>query len=342
MSPSKNSTPRRLLWSDEMAEVLRLPASPQSIDASIEHLWKGLSQLQYRQFSAARDSLTRAVSSGCDHPRIREWINRCGPAMATTQSKPIPSSNGDLLSRIQRAGLWSPGKPLRLHLGCGQWRFDGYVNIDYPPSEHTTISKLGADIHADITTLRFPDGTVDEIRLHHVFEHFNRVTALALLIRWQRWLKVGGVLCIETPDLIGSARTLLSDAAWKTKMAVVRHLAGDQAAKWAYHVDHWFAQRFERTLAALGFGSVQKEEKSWSQEPYLSNVIVTAHKTQDRTIESQLSAAGELLTESMVSPKEQPTWEIWMRELRGLFADNRDSHERMRDECNRGVCDNSE
>lgn len=322
---TEEPNPRRLLWSDEMADILKIPSSFPAIDASIEGIWKGLSQYQYRMFSAARMSLVRAVSSGCDHPHIRQWIDRCGPVMATIVSKPTPSPDGDLLSRIHRAGLWSPGKPLRLHLGCGQWRFEGYVNIDYPPSEHTTISKLGADIHADITTLRFPDGSVDEIRLHHVFEHFSRVTALALLIRWQRWLKVGGTLCIETPDLIGSARTLLSNAAWKTKMAVVRHLAGDQAAKWAYHVDHWFAERFERTLGRLGFGSIQKEEKSWSQEPYLSNVIVTAHKTQDRTIESQLSAAGELLTESMVSPKEKPTWDIWMRELHGLFADNKDS-----------------
>ncbi len=326
---TEEPNPRRLLWSDEVADILKIPSSLKSIDATIEPIWKGLSQYQYRLFSDARENLMRAVASGCDHPRIREWIDRCGPAVAAAPSKPTPSLNSDLLSRIQRAGLWLPGKPLRLHLGCGQSRFDGYVNIDYPPSEHTTFRQLGADIHADITQLHFPDGSVDEIRLHHVFEHFNRVTALALLICWQRWLKVGGALCIETPDLIGSARTLLSDAAWKTKMAVVRHLAGDQAARWAYHVDHWFAERFERTLGRLGFGAIQKEEKSWSQEPYLSNVIVMAHKNQDRTIESQISAAGELLTESMVSPKERPTWEIWMRELRGLFADNKDSMERI-------------
>ncbi len=316
-------SPRRLLWSEEMAEVLRLPASMRLIDPSLEFLWKGLSQVQYRQFSDARSSLMRVISSGCEHPLVRQWINRCDPALASPPSRPAQTSDGDLLSRIQRAGLWSPSTPLRVHLGCGQWRFDGYVNIDYPPSEHTTISKLGADIHADITTLRFPDGTVDEIRLHHIFEHFNRVTALALLIRWHRWLKVGGVLCIETPDLIGSARTLLSNAAWKTKMAVVRHLAGDQAARWAYHVDHWFAERFERTLTALGFGGMQKDEKSWSQEPYLSNVIVTAHKTEERTVDTQFSAAGQLLAESMISPKERPTWEIWMRELQTLLADNR-------------------
>ncbi|NLH15524.1 MAG: glycosyltransferase [Phycisphaerae bacterium] len=320
---TEEPTPRRLLWSDEMADILQIPAFMRTPDASIEHLWKGLAQIQYRQGNAARDSLMRAVSGGCDHPLIRKWIDRCGPPLPVAPSKPAVWPDGELLSRIQRAGLWSPGKPLRLHLGCGQWKFDGYVNIDYPPSEHTTIPKLGADIHADITTLRFPDRTVDEIRLHHVFEHFNRVTALALLIRWHQWLRVGGVLCIETPDLIGSARTLLSNAAWKTKMAVVRHLAGDQAAKWAYHVDHWFAERFQRTLSALGFGGLHKEEKSWSQEPFLSNVIVTAHKTEERTVDTQFSAAGQLLAESMVSPKERPTWDIWMRELQTLLADNR-------------------
>jgi predicted SAM-dependent methyltransferase len=165
-------------------------------------------------------------------------------------------ANCNCLSQFRGAGLWDEGWPLRLHLGCGEQYFDGYINIDYPPSEHN-IMQVKADVFANLLELDFPPASVDEIRLHHVFEHFSRVTALAMLIRWHIWLKFGGRLHIETPDIMGSAKTLLSNAPLKTKMGVVRHLAGDQAAAWAYHIDHWFPERFEHTLQRLGFDLVQ-------------------------------------------------------------------------------------
>ncbi len=316
---TEEPNPRRLLWSETIADVLKFPASLSQINAAMEYVWKGLSQYQYRMFSAAQDNFRIAAAMGCDHPKIQDWILRCDPKSPTVSSS---NPSGDFFTRIRNAGLWSPGRPLRLHLGCGQWHFDGYINIDYPPSEHTTVQKLGADIHADITRLHLPPGTVDEIRLHHVFEHFNRVTALALLIRWNRWLKMGGILHIETPDLIGSAQTLLSDAPLKTKMAVVRHLAGDQAAPWAYHVDHWFADRFTHTLQSLGFGSIRTTHNTWPHEPYLSNVSVMAQKATEESIANQLHTADELLSESMVSPKEKPMLEIWTSELRRFLADD--------------------
>ncbi|GAG09543.1 unnamed protein product, partial [marine sediment metagenome] len=200
------------------------------------------------------------------------------------------TSETDVLSQLISARLWSEGKPLRLHLGCGKWHFDGYINIDYPPKEHNVVTHLGADLYADITKLNFPAHSVDEIRLHHVFEHFDRVTALGLLIKWHEWLKTGGTLRIETPDLIGSAKTLLSDASLKTKIGVVRHLAGDQADKWAFHTDHWFAERFEHTLTQLGFGPVRVRTSSWPHEPYLSNVQVEAAKQVHLTRQQLLAA----------------------------------------------------
>ena len=224
----------------------------------------------------------------------------------------------DVLAQLTSAGLWSEGRPLRLHLGCGKWHFDGYINIDYPPENHNVVTNLGADLYADITDLNFPPQTVDEIRLHHVFEHFDRATALGLLIKWHEWLKVGGKLCIETPDLIGSAKTLLSNASLKTKMGVVRHLAGDQADKWAFHTDHWFAERFEHTLSQLGFGPAQTRTSSWSKEPYLSNVHVQAAKQLHLAREQLLAACDELLLDSLVDDvsNELAKHKIWMHQIR--------------------------
>lgn len=228
----------------------------------------------------------------------------------------------DILSQLRASRLWHYGQPLRIHLGCGGKHLDGYINIDYPPSMHTTtFVTVMADIFADVRVLNFPGGSADEIRLHHVFEHFGRVTALAMLIKWHSWLKIGGKLHIETPDLIGSAKTLLmSNASWKSKMGTVRHLAGDQAASWAYHVDHWFPERFKRTLGSLGFNPVDTRTWSWQHEPYLSNVEVVAVKARNVPIEEQLPCAEGILGESTVAVTERPLLEIWMKQMHAVLC----------------------
>jgi hypothetical protein len=237
---------------------------------------------------------------------------------ATVLPSPPDLLPGDTLQALRGLGLASADRPLRLHLGCGEQRLDGYVNIDHPPDAHN-LMQVRADFEADLTQLAFPLESVDEIRLHHVFEHFPRVVALALLIRWQRWLKPGGRLRIETPDLDGSARVIASDAPLAHKLAAVRHLAGDQAAPWAYHVDLWFPERFRRTLGRLGFGEVQIETSRWAQPPHLANVDVTAVKRTTRTPGEQLAAADELLWDAIVAPVERPTWEIWRAQLRRVL-----------------------
>jgi predicted SAM-dependent methyltransferase len=65
----------------------------------------------------------------------------------------------------------------KLHLGCGQRHLEGYINIDFPASEHSVQDKSVADIQADITQLSYPASSIDEVRLHHVFEHFPRPVA---------------------------------------------------------------------------------------------------------------------------------------------------------------------
>ncbi len=209
--------------------------------------------------------------------------------------------------------------PIRLHLGCGEEYFEGYINIDYPPEDHN-VMEIKADYYADITKLNFPDNSVDEIRLHHVFEHFPRVTALALLIRWQKWLKIGGQLYIETPDFEGSIKTFLSNPKWTVKTGIIRHLTGDQSAFWGYHIEQWFPERFERTLSRLGFTNIQTKSVSWSQEPFLSNVHVIAKKIDNLSIEQLIKNAESILWESTVSPLEKPSHDVWCDQLREIVA----------------------
>jgi GT2 family glycosyltransferase len=250
----------------------------------------------------------------------RDFAAKNAPAATHCEedkAAPCPSEKVNVMDQVRIAGLWKEGQPLRLHLGCGEQYLAGYVNIDYPQSEHH-VMKIKADFYTDITKLDFPGESVDEIRLHHVFEHFSRVTALALLVRWHQWLKPGGRLFIETPDLIGTAKMLLSNAPWHYKTAAVRHITGDQADSWAYHIDQWFPERFERTLQKFGFDHIETKSVSWDHEPFLANVHATGLKARALPIDRLLQTADELLKESLVSAEEQATYEVWRSQLRKL------------------------
>jgi hypothetical protein len=181
--------------------------------------------------------------------------------------------------------------PLKLHLGCGEQHLPGYVNVDYPPTEHTTQIAAVADIFADITSLDFPDGSVHEVRSHHLFEHFDRSNSLALLIRWHKWLPLGGMLIIETPDIIGSFKQVIGeDMTFVQKQAVLRHIFGSQEARWAVHCDGWYKEKFIKVLGAFGF-TATVQEKAWSRPPWLRNIIVRGNKSKTLDDHSLISAA---------------------------------------------------
>ncbi len=248
--------------------------------------------------------------------RLKESLLRITPA------RPLLTSSPEPLTLLRSKGLHAEGAPLRLHLGCGEQHLEGYVNIDYPPSEHSVQKRVAADAFADISTLRFPPNSIDEIRSHHVFEHFTRVKAVGLLILWQECLKLGGLLRIETPDVVGCAQQLAdSTIPFKARQAVLRHLFGSQEARWAIHYDGWSEEKFVRVLEPLGF-TVSTKAWRWPAPPYLSNVEAQATKRVDMNRASLLEAADDILADAMINdvPAEQTMWQAWRKDLRDFLA----------------------
>jgi predicted SAM-dependent methyltransferase len=204
----------------------------------------------------------------------------------------------------------------RLHLGCGERYLDGYVNIDYPPSEHTVQQTSPADELADITKLSYPPESVAEVRLHHVFEHFDRPTAMRLLIDWHEWLADGGRLVMETPDFERSVRAFLRPVARGDRGTILRHVFGSHEAGWAVHWDGWYPDRYRRVLEALGYGSLEFEHAKW-RGTY--NVTVDARREGGlRDREQQYAVAEEILRESLVDESETELRLLaeWTRRLR--------------------------
>jgi predicted SAM-dependent methyltransferase len=210
-----------------------------------------------------------------------------------------------------------PERPLRLHLGCGEQYLDGYVNIDYPPSEHSVQVSSPADEFADITALSYEPATVAEIRLHHVFEHFDRPTALRLLVDWRTWLRPGGLLWIETPDFERCARDFLVRRMFRRRPDVpLRHIFGSHEAAWAVHWDGWYEDRYRETLGTLGYSELSFERRRWQGT---HNITVRARVTTPAPVREQLLISAErLLAQSLVDEtiSERRLLEYWVRQLR--------------------------
>lgn len=180
-------------------------------------------------------------------------------------------------------------KKVKLHLGCQQKYLEGYVNIDLPPKDHT-VQQVKADIYADIRELQYDDGSIDEVRSHHLLEHFTRQEALALLAQWHRWLKVGGLLVVETPDFNESIKKFIA-ADLHFQFQLGRHIFGSQEAPWAQHYDFWSEPKFRYVLDILGFGEFNFKKFSNNLEqkfPILKKIGV---KKFDRSLRA-FSSAG--------------------------------------------------
>lgn len=89
------------------------------------------------------------------------------------------------------------GTSLKLNLGCGNKRLDGYVNVDFPDN----YSKKPPDVSCDIRELPYEDNSVDEVLAVHVIEHFHLWEVPDILKEWTRVLKPGGQMILECPCL---------------------------------------------------------------------------------------------------------------------------------------------
>ncbi|SNT63933.1 Glycosyl transferase family 2 [Tardiphaga sp. OK246] len=253
---------------------------------------------------------------------VRDCALRCAEILDFKDHNPklfdrLASSKTPLIaiSLYARAGK----RPVRLHLGCGYAYFEDYVNVDYPQSEHSVMT-VTPDVACDINEIDLPDSTVDEIRLQHVFEHFNRAVAIGSIVKWQRWLRPGGKLHIETPDFEASAQDFLEADSLEQKMRAIRHLEGDQADAWAYHVGQWFPSRFRKTFEILGFKDVEIRQEASGHKPPLFNVIAIGYKSDIRSLDQQFEAGSILLRDLMVAEEEHATWVVWRGQLASVLG----------------------
>jgi SAM-dependent methyltransferase len=80
----------------------------------------------------------------------------------------------------------------RLNLGCGQFRKEGFLNVDEDPG-------VEADVLVDLDRFPYPfdDGRFELIEADHVLEHLAE--PFAVMAELHRILEPGGILVIRVP-----------------------------------------------------------------------------------------------------------------------------------------------
>jgi hypothetical protein len=241
--------------------------------------------------------------------RVRAWVSaRLGQKSGWRRPYAV--------ARLGRVML-NPSSGARLHLGCGGVYLAGYLNVDLPSEEGAAFGASRPDLESDILLLDCPQNVLSEVRLHHVFEHFERAQALGLLVRWFGWLEPAGELVIETPDFERTVEEF-SERNFAEQTLILRHLFGSQEATWARHLDGWSAPRFREVLGRLGFIDVRTSQTTSDSDGLLRNVVVRARKPSSSSdAEMQLAAVDEILVASMngLNPTEERLAACWRATL---------------------------
>lgn len=83
---------------------------------------------------------------------------------------------------------------MKLHLGCGTKKKEGWVNID-------SVVACQPDVVHDISQpLPYADQCVDAILAEDLLEHFDKYARFVVFYEWARVLKVGGKVTLQVPD----------------------------------------------------------------------------------------------------------------------------------------------
>jgi hypothetical protein len=183
---------------------------------------------------------------------------------------------------------------IKLHLGSGEQYMEGYINIDFPPEEHNVNHNVKVDRYDNILTMQYEK--CDEIRSHHVFEHFNFFNSFVLLYKWTLALNKGGTLIIDVPDVEELCKAYLA-ADTNKKFLVMRYLAGSAEGTWAFHINGWSKDTLSLVLDKLGYKIVNiNKYGSFNEAQPNCGICFTSVKEKELPKEELILNICELLS----------------------------------------------
>jgi predicted SAM-dependent methyltransferase len=177
----------------------------------------------------------------------------------------------------------------KLHLGCGDVRLKGWVNID--------LDTPTADMNIDLTLpLPFADNSVSHIFSEHFIEHITRQQAVSFLAECKRTLSEHGVMRISTPNLKFLATLYLAGIKdewgelWQPSTTC--QMLNEVLTSWG-HQFVYDAQEIVSILIEAGFNSICFQGYRKSQDsslcdlesrPFKNELIIEAKVTANKPI----------------------------------------------------------
>jgi predicted SAM-dependent methyltransferase len=159
----------------------------------------------------------------------------------------------------------------KLHLGCGNRKINGYINIDIQKSPST-------DIVSDIIDLPYDDNSIDLIYSCCVLEHFGRNNNLKffrntswidVIKYWYKLLKPGGEIYICVPDFEAVCKEYLKN---KDINKIIGITIGGQKNEEDLHGMIYDFKSLQTILDSVGFKNISRykwqEFEAFSQPKY--------------------------------------------------------------------------
>lgn len=131
---------------------------------------------------------------------------------------------------------------MKLNLGCGGKRIDGFVNVDIR-------EEVKPDCVVDLMgPWPWRDGSVHEIQSYHVLEHLDKHDGHHFLSECLRVLERGGSLILEMPDVKKTAREFADGNDFR-----INNLYGLQRNPFDFHRYGYWPDSLSKKLGEMGF-----------------------------------------------------------------------------------------
>ena len=160
---------------------------------------------------------------------------------------------------------------MKLHLGCGNRKINGFVNIDIQESP-------AVDLIANIMELPYKENSIDTIYSCCMLEHFGRNNNLRFFINtcwkdvlnyWYKLLKPGGEVYISVPDFEAVCKEYLNNG---DILKILGITIGGQKNEEDLHGMIYDYKLLSEELYKQGFSSVERykwqEFEAFKQKDY--------------------------------------------------------------------------
>jgi len=221
--------------------------------------------------------------------------------------------NEDILSknRIILATKYNPS--IKLNLGCGEVKINGFLNADK--------YRRDVDLILDATDLSsFYDDTVDEIIAINLVERINPYKVSDMFKEWFRVLKPNGKLTIEVPNMIELCKDF-EQANIEKKYEYLNHIFG------TYDMEHppvfgWFEQTLTEHIKLVGFSNIQistnNVSKKYNFRVQAEKILQPNYSSSDKKIQT-IVKSNNIIQQEQIKIKET---DIPKELPEGWFADH--------------------